>query len=107
NAIEPFIYLETYCVPVCKKCEFACIANEVPTHLQTGHLDLPSAERQKVAEIIAKIPGMIKDQLGLEKFRFPPPTISSIAFLTPPKPDGFKCRKCPYIIKHLKNIKLY
>ncbi|CZS75061.1 unnamed protein product [Fusarium graminearum] len=105
--MEPFVYLETYRVPVCKKCEFACVANEVPTHLQTRHRDIPSAERRKVAEVISNISGVIKDQLGLEEFRFPPPTISSVAFLAPPKPDGLKCRKCPYMVKHLKKIQAH
>jgi hypothetical protein len=60
-----------------------------------------------VAEVIANIPGVTKDQSGLEEFQFPPPTINSVAFLAPPKPDGLKCRKCPYIVKHLKKIKAH
>jgi hypothetical protein len=105
--MEPFTYLKTYRVPVCKKCEFACVANEVPTHLQTRHRDIPHTERQRVAEVIGNISGIIKDQSELEDFQFPPPTISSVAFLAPPKPDGLKCRKCPYIVKHLKKIKAH
>ncbi|KAF5975168.1 hypothetical protein FBULB1_7524 [Fusarium bulbicola] len=54
--------------------------------------------------MIGNISGIIKDQSGLEDFQFPPPTISSVAFLAPPKPDGLKCRKCPYIVKHVKKI---
>ncbi|KAH7231090.1 hypothetical protein BKA59DRAFT_409299 [Fusarium tricinctum] len=102
--MEPFIYFETYRVLVCKKCKFACVANKVPTHLQTRHREIPSAERRKVAEFILNISGVIKDQLGLEEFRFPPLTISSVTFLTPPKLDRLKCRKYPYIIKYLKKI---
>ncbi|KAJ0143400.1 Uncharacterized protein HZ326_13829 [Fusarium oxysporum f. sp. albedinis] len=98
--MEPFTYLKTYRVPVCKKCEFACIANEVPTHLQTRHQDIPPAERRRVAQVIGNISDIIKDQSGLEDFQFPPPTISSVAFLAPPKPDRLKCQKCPYIVKH-------
>ncbi|KAJ3454446.1 hypothetical protein MRS44_018340 [Fusarium solani] len=107
HAMEPFIYLETYRIPVCKKCEFACVSNEVPTHLQTRHRDIPPTERRRVAEVIGSIPGVIKDQSGLEEFQFPPPTINEVPFLTPPKPDGLKCRKCPYIVKHLKKIKAH
>ncbi|KAM5527658.1 hypothetical protein FOXYSP1_20020 [Fusarium oxysporum f. sp. phaseoli] len=96
--MEPFTYLKTYRVPVCKKCEFACVANEVPTHLQTRHRDIPPAERRRGAQVIGNISGIIKDQSGLEDFQFPPPSISSVAFLAPPKPDGPKCR-------HVKKIK--
>jgi hypothetical protein len=60
-----------------------------------------------VAEAFISILGVIKDQLGLEEFQFPPPTISSIAFLALPKLDRLKCQKCPYIVKHLKKIKAY
>lgn len=62
------------------------------------------AERHKVARDIARIPGIIKDQLALEGFQFPPPTISNVPYLIPPEPDGLKCRKCPYIAKQEKKI---
>lgn len=102
--MEPFVYLERYRVSVCQKCRFACVSDEVPTHLQTQHQDITPAQRHKVARDIARIPGIIKDQLGLQDFQFPPPTISEIPFLIPPKPDGLKCRKCPYIAKQEKKI---
>jgi hypothetical protein len=54
--MEPFTYLEKYRVPVCKKCEFACVSNEVPTHLQTRHRDMLPTARRTVAEVIGSIP---------------------------------------------------
>ncbi|KAH7015916.1 hypothetical protein EDB80DRAFT_748699 [Ilyonectria destructans] len=97
--MEPFIYLERYRVPIyrsqiSKKCKFACVSNKVPTHLQTRHRDLSPAERRRVARIIEEIPGIIKDQSGLDEFQFPTPNTTKVPFLAPPKPDGLKCRKC-------------
>ncbi|KAJ0133235.1 Uncharacterized protein HZ326_22087 [Fusarium oxysporum f. sp. albedinis] len=45
--MEPFTYLKTYRVPVCKECELTCVANKVPTHLQTRHRDIPPVERRR------------------------------------------------------------
>ncbi|KAH7232460.1 hypothetical protein B0J15DRAFT_455425 [Fusarium solani] len=107
SVMEPFVYLERYRVPICKDCHFACVSNEVPAHLQTRHRHMTPAERQEVAGNIARIPGIIRDQSGLDEFRFPPPTINEIPFLVPPKSDGLKCRKCPYIAKQIQKIQAH
>jgi c-di-GMP-binding flagellar brake protein YcgR len=54
--MEPFIYLKKYRVSICKKCEFACVSNEVPTHLQMRHRDISPTARRIVAEVIGSIP---------------------------------------------------
>ncbi|KAH7109811.1 hypothetical protein EDB81DRAFT_704547 [Dactylonectria macrodidyma] len=102
--MEPFIYLLQYRVVVCKICGFACVSDEVATHLQVRHRDLPPAERHKIAEEIGKIPNIIRNQQGLSGFRFPPPTADPIPYLRPPEPDGLKCRQCPYIARQRQRI---
>ena len=53
--MEPFVYLESYRVPVCRKCRFACVSDEVPTHLRVRHPEIGSTERHKVAGNIARM----------------------------------------------------
>ncbi|KAH6953953.1 hypothetical protein BKA56DRAFT_707727 [Ilyonectria sp. MPI-CAGE-AT-0026] len=105
--MEPFMYLLQYRIVVCKICGFACVSDEVATHLQVRHHDLPPAERHKVAEEIKKIPNIIRNQQGLSGFRFPPPTADPIPYLRSPEPDGLKCRQCPYIARQRQRIQAH
>ncbi|KAL6405826.1 hypothetical protein AUP68_10965 [Ilyonectria robusta] len=105
--MEPFVYLERYRVVICKKCGFACVSNEVPTHLRIRHRDITPTNRNKAAKNIERIPGIIKSQSELADFQFPPLTASPIPFLSPPQPDGLKCRKCPYIARQVQKIQAH
>ncbi|CAG2009963.1 unnamed protein product [Fusarium graminearum] len=49
---------------------------------------MTSAARRQLAEIITKLPGVIKNQMQLaSEFQFPPPTIPPIPELDPPQLD--------------------
>ncbi|KAL6411744.1 hypothetical protein AUP68_04118 [Ilyonectria robusta] len=105
--MEPFVYLERYRVVICKKCGFACVSNEVPTHLRIRHRYMTTTNRNKAAKDIQSIPGIIKSQSELADFQFPPPTANPIPFLSPPQLDGLNCRKCPYIARQVQKIQAH
>ncbi|KAK4118430.1 hypothetical protein N657DRAFT_651265, partial [Parathielavia appendiculata] len=102
--MEPFVHLPQHRVVICKRCRFACVANEVPAHLRTRHADVPVAERHATARAVQQLPDIIRTQEDLAGFEFPPPTAEAILFLGPPRPDGLKCRVCPYVVCHPKKI---
>ncbi|KAK4120443.1 hypothetical protein N657DRAFT_648938 [Parathielavia appendiculata] len=90
--MEPFVHLPQHRVVICKRCRFACVANEVPAHLRTRHADVPVAERHAIARAVQQLPDIIRTQEDLAGFEFPPPTSEAIPFLGPSRPDGLKCR---------------
>ncbi|OAQ71908.1 hypothetical protein VFPPC_12026 [Pochonia chlamydosporia 170] len=103
--MDPFVYLARYRVVVCEKCGFACVSDEVPTHLLSKHRDLPITKRRTIAEAIAKLPHVRRNQTDLVDFEFPPPTAGPIPQLSPPQTNGLKCRRCPYVVRHKKMMK--
>lgn len=103
--MDPFVYLERYRVIVCQKCEFACVSDEVSTHLLSKHHDLPCTTRRAIAEAVAHLPNIRRNQADLFDFQFPPPNTNPIPHLSPPQTDGLKCRRCPYVVRHEKKMK--
>ncbi|KFA78363.1 hypothetical protein S40288_09973, partial [Stachybotrys chartarum IBT 40288] len=97
--MEPFVYNARYRVVICKTCGFACVSNEVPTHLRNRHRQLPSAQRKDIAETIANLPDIRRNQNDLLDFQLPPPNSPPIPHLAAPQTDGYKCPKCPYIVR--------
>ncbi|KAJ6438733.1 translation initiation factor IF3 [Purpureocillium lavendulum] len=50
TAMEPFVKLDRYPLVVCKKCRFACVANETVAHLREKHTSMDAKERRRVIE---------------------------------------------------------
>lgn len=105
--MDPFDYLERYRVVVCKKCKFACVANEVTTHLRTRHKDITPTERSRISADILQIPHILRVQAELAHFQFPLPVTNPLPFLQTPRTDGLMCRRCPYIACQLQKIQAH
>src|SRR3569833_206510 len=102
--IEPFVYLADFPFIICKLCKIACVANEISTHLMKQYAAIPSSQRYTIVQAIDTIPGIIRDQSGLRRFQFPPPTIDPILFIAPPEEDGLRCNECGYITRTVQWI---
>ncbi|EXL68003.1 hypothetical protein FOPG_15909 [Fusarium oxysporum f. sp. conglutinans race 2 54008] len=104
SAIHPYVILSTYRLLVCQVCGFASVADEVTTHLRTRHRDIQPDHRQDMVEKINQIPNIIRNQDELRDLPYPTNTIEPIPYLTPPEPDGLKCRACGHIVRPVQKI---
>ncbi|KAK4155073.1 hypothetical protein C8A00DRAFT_42226 [Chaetomidium leptoderma] len=102
--MEPFTHLTTYPFVICKTCGFACIADEVTTHLRKHHDSVKAKDRAAIAALVGEIPGVVCNQAELRTFRFPPPTVEPIPFITPLETDGLRCDTCGYVTRRLRWI---
>jgi hypothetical protein len=103
--MEPFIHLAEYSFMVCKVCQFACVADEVATHLRKSHSHLTPKERTTITTTIKAIPDIIYSQAILRRdFAYPAATIKPILFITPPKTDGIRCDICQFITRTIRGI---
>ncbi|KAL7940006.1 hypothetical protein V8C42DRAFT_357967 [Trichoderma barbatum] len=105
--MDPFVYLPVYRLVVCQRCRFACVADEIITHLQTRHPEIPSVERKRIVGTVQRINKIIHNQRELENFQYPPPTTEPIPFIEPPRDDGLGCVSCPYIACQLQKIQAH
>ncbi|KAK4117940.1 hypothetical protein N657DRAFT_555427, partial [Parathielavia appendiculata] len=103
--MEPFVHIPEYPFVVCKECQFACVTGEVTTHLRMHHGHIQVQERRRIAESIGDIPGIAGGQEELRSFQFPPPTVTPIRFIAPPKPDGIRCDRCGFIVRTIAGIR--
>ncbi|KAK1954583.1 hypothetical protein LY78DRAFT_730082 [Colletotrichum sublineola] len=100
--MDLFVYNPTFSLAICRECQFAVVANEVTTHLNTRHRSLPAAERKKIAEAVQQCPGIMKSQGNLALLQLPEPTTSPIKYLAPPQSDGLKCITCTFVCRRLE-----
>lgn len=105
--MEPFVYLPTYSIIVCKQCEFGCVADEVTTHLRARHSDISVPKRRCIQQAIQFIPGVIRNQADLNRLELPPSSTTPLPYLAAPKADGLKCRKCSYISRQIQKIQAH
>lgn len=105
--IVPFVYLPEYPFVICKACCFACIADEVTSHLRNHHISICPQERTRIATRVKDIPEIIHDQASLREFLRPPATIDVIPFIKPPKTDGLRCNECGFITRTPQGIQRY
>ncbi|KID83230.1 recQ helicase-like protein [Metarhizium guizhouense ARSEF 977] len=104
--MEPFIHLPEYSLLVCWQCGYACVANEIGTHLRREHSNIPPAKRRHIC-VVQHMDNIIKNQGQLVKFRFPSPSIQPIPHIRPPRTDGLKCRSCQYIVCDRRTIRAH
>ena len=102
--MEPFIYLEQYLLVVCTKCTFACLGDEIPTHLRTRHRDIGRERRQEIIEAVQQIPWLLRRQADLANLQLPDPEGRAIAQLAAPQRDGLDCEQCPYVIRQVRKM---
>ncbi|OAQ58257.1 C2H2-type zinc-finger domain-containing protein [Pochonia chlamydosporia 170] len=103
-AVGPFTFLQVYRTLVCRECAFAVLVNEVSSHLVKRHQEITATERRNIVRKAADLPDARRIQADLQGFCFPPPTIDCVPHLAPPKKDGLKCHKCPYIARQVQKI---
>ena len=78
--MEYFTHLPEFQVVVCKACQYAVLPSHINAHLAAKpQHGLEKKERQRVAEKIAKIKGLINDieALGQCEFPIPAPYVQS------------------------------
>ncbi|KAH6628944.1 hypothetical protein F5144DRAFT_492318, partial [Chaetomium tenue] len=99
-----FLYLPEYPFVICKTCCFACIVDEVTSHLRSHHMSIRAQERTRIATRVKDIPGILHDQASLREFQRPPATINVIPFIKPLKIDGLRCNECGFITRTPQGI---
>ncbi|KAK4158601.1 hypothetical protein QBC43DRAFT_249082 [Cladorrhinum sp. PSN259] len=102
--MEPFVHLSEYPFVICQTCEYAYVADEVGTHLRKEHGHITATERNRIAQLVKEIPGIIYDQAGLRAFQFPPATTKSVPFIAAPVCDGIRYNECGFIIRTTRGI---
>ena len=99
--MEPFIYDNRYPFVFCQECEWACIVNEISTHLAGFHATIQPATRKAIVQEIRRIPGLIKNQTQLAEYQLPD-QVRPIPYVQKPKSDGLRCRTCRYVTREVR-----
>ncbi|WZH50246.1 uncharacterized protein QYS62_011490 [Fusarium acuminatum] len=102
NPIYPFMLLSQYRILVCQKCQYACLAREVTTHLAKKHPRIDLWTRRRVVESIEVLPDVLRTRAELPQLQYPLPTNEPIPCLAPPKHDVLKCRHCGFNIRQVQ-----
>jgi Orsellinic acid/F9775 biosynthesis cluster protein D len=92
--MEYFTHLPDFQVIICKECQHAVLPSHIDTHFAAKpQHGLEKEERQRIAEEIAEINGLIgnKETLRRCEFPFPPPISKPITALAEPMKDYIQC----------------
>jgi hypothetical protein len=65
NPIYPFMLLSQYRILVCQKCQHACLANEVATHLAKKHPGIEPGTRRRLVDDAKVIPNVLQSRVEL------------------------------------------
>jgi RecQ family ATP-dependent DNA helicase len=104
--MEYFTHLPDFQVIICKECQHAVLPSHIDTHFTAKpQHDFEKKERQRIADAVADINGLIGNEETLRrcKFPFPPSTSKPIPALAEPRNDGMQCeletagQVCQYI----------
>ena len=104
NAMEPFAILEAYKLLVCTNCHYACLVNEVPTHLRQRHKALSAKVRARIVQAIRGCDTLLRSQNELAHFSLPATAVPALPQLEGPFPDGLQCTQCPYIVQDARTM---
>lgn len=104
DILSPFVKLPEYPFVICKICQYACVANEVETHLRRHHHNMGKNARSRVIYEAKAIPGIIRTQNKLQHFQLPDSVEKAVPYIAPPKTDGLRCQACPYIARQPQRI---
>ena len=90
--MEHFIYLLEFRVIICKKCQYAVLPSHIDTHFTAKPHQCKREERQRIAEEVVEINGLIGNEETLRsECAFPPAISTPIAALAKPKENGLPC----------------
>jgi hypothetical protein len=76
--MEPFVHLRELNVVICKVCKFACVADEVGSHLCMRHRAIGLESRHTIEQDVGQIPGIVWSQAELSGFQLPGPDARAI-----------------------------
>ena len=108
--MEYFTHLPDFQVIICKECQHAVLPSHIDAHFTAKpQHGLGKKERQRIADEIAEIDGLIGNEETLRRgeFPFPPPTSKPITALAEPMKDYIQCtfetagKVCQYICVEL------
>jgi hypothetical protein len=94
--MEHFIHLPEFRVIICKKCQYAVLPSHIDTHFAAKPHKLDKKERQRVAEEVLEINGLIgnEETLRRSEFEFPLATSTPITALGKLEEKGLQCTVC-------------
>jgi hypothetical protein len=78
NPIYPFMLLSEYRILVCQKCQYACLAREVATHLAKRHPGIDPGTRRRLVEDTKMVPNVLQSRVELSQLQYPSPTTEPI-----------------------------
>ncbi|KAG5952112.1 hypothetical protein E4U57_006399 [Claviceps arundinis] len=104
DPLYPFVKLSEYPLFICKLCRFACVANEVQTHLRRHHRDMDKGAGRIAILEVKEIPGIIRSQEELRHFQLPEFVEKPIPSITRSKTDGLRCDTCPFIARDRQSL---
>ncbi|KAK4441880.1 hypothetical protein QBC34DRAFT_457824 [Podospora aff. communis PSN243] len=105
--VTPFIHLPQHPFVICRECRFACIPDEVASHLRKHHNSIHTKVRSEIARAVREIPGIICNQEQLRAFPYPAASTEPIPFIAPPQTDGLRCDACNYVVRSRQRIQAH
>ncbi|KAJ0122847.1 Uncharacterized protein HZ326_31570 [Fusarium oxysporum f. sp. albedinis] len=60
-------FFSQYRIPVCQKCQHACLANEVATHLAKKHPEIEPGARRRLVDDTKVIPNILQSRVELSQ----------------------------------------
>ena len=105
DPLHPFVKLPEYPFVICKECHYACIANEVQTHLRKHHCEMEKKTRSRIIYEVKSIPGIIRSQDKLRQYSVPEYVDKPIPIIAKPKTDGIQCQLCSYITRQEQGMR--
>lgn len=103
--MDPFVHLAEFFLVVCTRCQFACVADEVQSHLRDRHPEVSAERRARIAEAVVSIPNIIRSQEDLARLPYPTPTHAPIPYIKPPQTNGLGCKECSFVVRTKTRIK--
>lgn len=94
--MEYFTHLLEFQVIICKKCQYAVLPSYIDAHFTAKLHQCKKEERQRIAEEVAEINGLIGNEETLRRceFTFLLATSAPIAALAKLKENGLQCTVC-------------
>ena len=94
--MDQFIHLPEFYIVVCRECKYTVLPSHIDIHFTTKPHKLDKKERQRIAEEVAEINGLIGNEETLKRSEFPFLLATSlpIAALAKLEENGLQCIAC-------------
>lgn len=104
--MEPFIHDAEFPFVFCRDCQWACITDELATHLRRHHPFIPAARRRAIIQEVQQVPGLIQNQDALQGYILPTGRVA-IPYIQAPKDDGLRCRACGFVVRQVGHMQAH